>query len=536
MNLARAIDLRPEDLAGRSWAGYVRESTRGQADRYGPALQRAEQARFAERHGLVATNQEYLDLVSGKDALRRSDFARMVRDAEAGAFDVLLVYDTSRFARNIEDAYSYRRRLAVAGVTIVFCADSLIAGNVDTYELEGLKTVADAAYIRRLSRNVGRGYEQKWHLFNDPGGHAPLGFARTGERQLLEPVDGPDLDLVRRAYGLYSSGTWSDTTLADELGLTEAGLSEILVNPLYAGRVIRHKRRPDEEERPARFEAPIEPALFDRVQAIRAERRTRHPGMTMTRRPYPLVRFMRCVHCDSTYHGDAGNGYRRIRHARRPACGPSATYRAERYEEQIAAIFDRVALSESDLRQVLGAMRSAAMPPAEPDPAVIAPARERLQRQLAAGEITIEAFSRAWRGLERPTLAVEGRADEVRLRRGHRLLSEFGTLWRNPAVPDRLREEAIREIFERFDVDGAQIVAAHPQPNENAWLLGLVAVRQDRLRPQPVMGLVGARGIAPPPTTFRSPCVSPGRRSRSSWSAAPDTTALLQPRRAHLGS
>ena len=125
MSLAQAIDLRPEDLAGRRWAGYVRDSTRAQADRYGPDLQRAEQGRFAERYGLSATDLEYLDLVSGKDTLRRSDFARMVRDAEAGAFDVLLVYDTSRFARNIEDAYTYRRRLAAAGVTIVFCADNL---------------------------------------------------------------------------------------------------------------------------------------------------------------------------------------------------------------------------------------------------------------------------------------------------------------------------------------------------------------------------------------------------------------------------
>ena len=33
MSLARAVDLRPEDLAGKSWAGYIRESTRGQADR-----------------------------------------------------------------------------------------------------------------------------------------------------------------------------------------------------------------------------------------------------------------------------------------------------------------------------------------------------------------------------------------------------------------------------------------------------------------------------------------------------------------------
>jgi len=462
VSLARAIDLRPEDLAGRTWAGYVRESTRGQADRYGPDLQRTEQSRFAERHGLVATRREYLDLVSGKDTLRRSDFARMVRDAEAGAFDVLLVYDTSRFARNIEDAYTYRRRLAAAGVTIVFCADNLIAGNVDTYELEGLKTVADAAYIRRLSRNVGRGYEQKWRLFSDPGGHAPLGFARTGERQLIEPIEGPDLELVRRAFDLYSSGTWSDTTLADELGLTEARLAEILVNPLYAGRAIRHKGRPDEEERPARFAAPVEPALFDRVQAIRAERRTRHPGMTMMRRSYPLVRLMRCIQCDSTYHGDAGNGYRRIRHARRPACGPSATYRAERYEVQIAALLQRVTFDESDLRQVLDAMRSqGTMPLAEPDPSELEIARDRLQRQLNEGEISIETFSRAWPGLERPRRLAETQPDEVRLRRARQLLSEFGTLWRNPAVPDRLREEALREIFGRFDVDGAEIIAVH---------------------------------------------------------------------------
>ena len=42
MSLARATDLRPEDLAGRTWAGYVRESTKGQADRYGPEIQRTD--------------------------------------------------------------------------------------------------------------------------------------------------------------------------------------------------------------------------------------------------------------------------------------------------------------------------------------------------------------------------------------------------------------------------------------------------------------------------------------------------------------
>jgi hypothetical protein len=39
-------------------------------------------------------------------------------------------------------------------------------------------------------------------------------------------------------------------------------------------------------------------------------------------------------------------------------------------------------------------------------------------------------------------------------------------------VPDVLREQAAMEIFERLDVLGPELVAVHPRPNENAWLLG----------------------------------------------------------------
>ena len=501
MSLARAVDLRPEDLAGRRWAGYVRESTRGQADRYGPDLQRAEQRRFAERHALAPTDLEYLDLVSGKDTLRRTDFARMLADAETGAFDVLLCYDTSRFARNVADAWTYRDRLAKAGVIVVFCADGLISGNVETYELEGLKTVSDAAYIRRLSRNVARGYEQKWRLFDDPGGHPPLGFARLGERRLLAPVEGPDLDRARRAFELYATGAWSDTALADELGLAEAGLTEILTNPLYAGRVIRHKGHPDEEERPARFGAPVEPALFARVQAIRAQRRTSHTagGGSYRRRPYPLVRLMRCIDCGSVYHGDANNGRRRIRHGRRPACAPSATYAAEPYEEQVATLFDELRFDEADVAQVLAAMRGGRPAPTAPDPAELETARAELQARLSSRELTIEAFTRAWRRLERPAVPEAGPPDELRLRKARRLLGSFSTLWRDPAVPDRLREEALHEIVARVDVRGASVVAVHAQPNENAWLLGQAIIRQGKH-----VGMVGARGFEPPTSSSRT--------------------------------
>ena len=517
MSLARAVDLRADDLAGKTWAGYIRESTRGQADRYGPEIQRAEQARFAERYELLPTRREYVDLVSGKDTLRRTDFARMLADAEAGAFEVLLCYDTSRFARNVADAWTYRDRLARAGVILVFCADGLIAGNVETYELEGLKTVADAAYIRRLSRNVGNGYAQKWRLYSDPGGHPPLGFARVGERQLLAPVEGPDLDRARRAFELYASGSWSDTNLADELGLTEAGVTEILTNPLYAGRAIRHKGRPDQEEKSARFEAPVDPVLFERVQAIRDNRRTAHSagGGSFGRRSYPLVRLMRCLTCGSGYHGDAGNGTRRIRHSRRPACGPSATYRADRYEEQLALSFDDLRFDEVNIEQVLAAIRGAAVPAPQQDPGDGAADRVRLQEQLASGRIGIDEFSRAWRRSGQPEKSRAVPPDEIRLLKARDRLNEFGKLWRNDKVPGRLREEAIAELFARFDVEGPVLVAAYTQPNENAWLLGQALLKAGLLPMQQRVGMVGARGLGPP--------------TKLGWALAPAT--LSSPRR-----
>jgi hypothetical protein len=44
---------------------------------------------------------------------------------------------------------------------------------------------------------------------------------------------------------------------------------------------------------------------------------------------------------------------------------------------------------------------------------------------------------------------------------------------------DRLREEAVAEMFTRFDVDGPDLVAGHPASNRNAWLLGQALMNAD---------------------------------------------------------
>ncbi len=98
----------------------------------------------------------------------------------------------------------------------------------------------------------------------------------------------------------------------------------------------------------------------------------------------------------------------------------------------------------------------------------------------------------AWKRLQRPTRLAQP-PDQDALERARGLLSDFGSLWRDAAVPDELREEAAREIFERLDLWGPDLVAVHPRA-EHAWLLaiaaqkseGLVLVgREDTTRPIP---------------------------------------------------
>jgi hypothetical protein len=89
----------------------------------------------------------------------------------------------------------------------------------------------------------------------------------------------------------------------------------------------------------------------------------------------------------------------------------------------------------------------------------------------------------------------EATPDADRLRRARDVLADFGSLWRDVAVPDALREGAATEIFERLDVRGSELVAVHPRPNENAWLLGH-AYRGK-------LDLVGANGLDPAVPTSR---------------------------------
>jgi DNA invertase Pin-like site-specific DNA recombinase len=63
--------------------------------------------------------------ISGTSVEKRAGFKRMVADAEARKFDLLLTKEISRFARNTLDSIFYTRKLKELGVGVIFMNDNI---------------------------------------------------------------------------------------------------------------------------------------------------------------------------------------------------------------------------------------------------------------------------------------------------------------------------------------------------------------------------------------------------------------------------
>ncbi|MCL2398051.1 MAG: recombinase family protein [Defluviitaleaceae bacterium] len=92
------------------------------------------QERYFKEYIGANPDWEYVPLyvdegISGTSTRKRMAFNKMIVDAKAGMFDMILTKDVSRFARNLEDTLRYVRELRDIKVGIYF-----IANNIDTLD------------------------------------------------------------------------------------------------------------------------------------------------------------------------------------------------------------------------------------------------------------------------------------------------------------------------------------------------------------------------------------------------------------------
>jgi site-specific DNA recombinase len=295
----------------RRAVAYIRESTEEQGRGYSPEGQRQAIARYAGDHGLELCG-EYRDFETGRLADKRPGFQSLIEDAMARLFDCVLVFHTSRFARNTIEATRYKKLLrSELAIDVVSVTQPL--GDADdpaSFLSESVHEIFDEYYSVSLSFWTKMGLKEKARQ-GYLTGSLPWGY-RKRDDAIAEP-DPERAPHVARLFELYASGQHSDRSLAAWLntrGLRTARgrpfgtdtVREMLSNAAYCGYVS--PRRDVSKEIRGLHEPIVAEALFDRVQALRKLRaRTLKPGRPSNR--YLLRGLARCERCEGRMHGTA---------------------------------------------------------------------------------------------------------------------------------------------------------------------------------------------------------------------------------------
>ncbi len=453
---ARALPRSLEDLKGRRAARWVRESTAGQADNFGPDAQLEQQTRAIERWGLLDTGGAWQVAHSGRTIATTGQWAEMLEGA-GHDWDVLVVGYVSRFARDLRTAVNARHDLHARGAVILFADERVLSSDEDEWERWAREAVEAEAYSRRLAKRIREGYAAKRRRLGVPGGNrAPLGTVREG-RTLR--VDDEALALVRRVYGLAAGGR-TDREVGQATGLALKHVAEVLTNPFYIGRLWSGE--------PSALGPLVDPATWDHVQGLRARYSRRHRG-AVTRRQYGLGGLLACAACGRRLIGHVG----RYRH--QDACRAFAaaaprrlqrdgrtvdprvrgeSYKAEVYEDAIGLALGHVAVSARLKADVVSVVRregggtdvlAQARLKRERERAALRFARDRDLGRLEATMARLDAEAEAAR--HRPSRVPT--AAEARV-----WLESLPELW--AATSDAGRKAIAEAVFERVDVLGAR--------------------------------------------------------------------------------
>ncbi len=244
-------------------------------DKQDPALSFPSQLKACERKvgelgGEVTVTFEDQESGAKQDRPGWTALTAEARDRHTRRFDAVIVYATSRLARDRFYAALFERELRKVGVAIHY---AMGAGDPDTPEGQvfiGMQQLWDEFERNKLARETKRGMREATEQGYRMGGIAPYGYQRQLEampdghrgdtdksRVTLEPV--PDqAPVVTEIFHLHGDKGWSPKAIADHLnrpggppppahvdparnrgGHWSAGtIRSMLRNPVYTGRIV----------------------------------------------------------------------------------------------------------------------------------------------------------------------------------------------------------------------------------------------------------------------------------------------------------
>jgi DNA invertase Pin-like site-specific DNA recombinase len=415
--------------------GYVRVSTPKQGEGVSLEVQQDAITASAKQNGYHIVEW----FIEKKTAAKRGRpkfnemMARLKKKEALGVF----IHKIDRGARNLHD-WTNVTDFADAGVDVFFTHESINLRSRGGRLAANMQAVVADDYIRNLKEEAKKGQEGRIKQGLYPW-HAPIGYRDNGKAKVktIDPVSGP---LVRLAFELYATGTYTLDTLAAEMrkrGLRNRRgnpvhvntLSWIFRNPFYAGIIYVRKWR---ESFQGKHEPLISRALFDRVQdVLRGKIKSRG-----WRHQFLYRRTFRCAACRHSILSERQKGHVYYRCHTRACRGTSL--REETITEQLRRELGLVQMS-SEQREALREHIENRVKRADAEQektlegirlqlAQLAEREEKMTDALIDGLIPKEAFSARnarlledRQRLEDRRRALEGDKDEI----AHRLMKKL---------------------------------------------------------------------------------------------------------------
>lgn len=291
------------------------------------------------------------DDYSGSD-LTRPEWNQMIKDAEAGLFNIVLCKSQARFARSTEVVEKYIHGLFLEwGIRFISVVDNIDTKNKATKKASQINGLVDQWYIEDLSENIRSVFRAKMEKGQYLGSFAAYGYMKNPDDHHALVIDVEAANTVRiifelsmQGYGvsvigqkLTALGIPTPTEYKKSLGLnyknpnggryTDKGIwstttiKKILNNPIYIGTLIQGREKkvsykskkvmisPKEEWiiKPNNHEAIISEEMFNKTQEfLKIRRKSCKTTAGHKFIPHLFSGRIKCADCGSTMAKTSG--------------------------------------------------------------------------------------------------------------------------------------------------------------------------------------------------------------------------------------
>lgn len=404
-------DAAPNSACGRSTrddiyyaAAYTRLSVEDNNLEFGNSIEAQQEilTNFVSEQDDMALFSVYTDNGVSGTTFERDGFTRMMDDIKDGKVNCVVVKDLSRFSRNYIEAGNYIERIfPFMGVRFISVNDGYDSAKDSPHDIMVvLRNIVNDAYIKDVSGKIKSMFSTKQNNGDFIGWSAPYGFLKAEDnnnRLVIDPETAPTIKQIFqwKAEGIgfaaisrklnemglpsprqrnIAMGRYK-TPPTDGLYWTDASVSTIIKNPVYAGHMAQRKytrtsingkqKQLDRSEWVIirnTHEAIVSDELWETVQAVTKKNADSY-GVNFRKRRTDkgeniLKGILVCPHCQKVMQlkvDGANSNYRYYQCAMKrsnPNCTTERIKEADIFEVVFAAIKKEIATA-ADIQKLL---------------------------------------------------------------------------------------------------------------------------------------------------------------------------------------